>query len=795
MHKTWKVWRSLGAVSCLAAAALLGGCGGGGSDSPPPAPPTPVPDTLAITAPTTSESANEVAFTNSAASVSGLSFAWDFGDGTASTEASPKHKYAKGGEFDVVLKISNSAGSSRTQTAKLSITNLDNVKGLTCSGANSGGWCWQQPQPNGNPRNDTTLVSASTVFSVDDGGGIYKSTDAGATWSQQASGVTTSLTQVKFSSPQVGWIVGLDGVLLRTTDGGDHWARQQTPEGMKFDNLGPLTVVDQDKAIFANSGTYTNDGGKTWAVSTFNPNKISAQGVFWRFEADGVLWRSTNFGATKTAMLDARTSGFTPGEDYNFELLDEQTLAITWLHVEHYPNYTTASQRMLLSFDGGANWRHIEATRPGIDQLAPYAKIKLIQATASGSWMFAQTGDSVQTWYASSVDGGQSWLRFSDFELPCNTARALVDGQTLLMYCGRFVWRSEDTGKTWSPASIASVPGPFVIASMRRLDSTTLGMQDTVGRSFTSTDGGRSWNVAADTAPYDTYRPEPGSPFFPDQGLVKLTFLDGKRGLMVSPEGVVKESTNGGLTWQAKARSALPGNGVIKDLQFVNARTGWLLQADGRLFQSTDAGLAWDSGQLVRGGLSTVQFTDDRRGWGTLLDGSGYVLTRDGGQTWITFKQPSPWAGLVGLYFGSGNQITIYGSNYLLASSQDDGKTWSSTYPYADSPFGLISKVAASDDKTLWRLGALGLDYSKDGGQTWTNVLGSINDFAFSDALHGWAVSNDGLIKATVDGGKTWVQQPSGTRRSLRKLVVQDSKTAWILGSNDTLLATGNGGL
>jgi len=55
-----------------------------------------------------------------------------------------------------------------------------------------------------------------------------------------------------------------------------------------------------------------------------------------------------------------------------------------------------------------------------------------------------------------------------------------------------------------------------------------------------------------------------------------------------------------------------------------------------------------------------------------------------------------------------------------------------------------------------------------EGGRTWEVLYADgagfpLTDVAFTDALHGWAVSSSGTlvgsIIATVDGGRTWVEQ------------------------------------
>ncbi len=50
---------------------------------------------------------------------------WDFGDGTASTEASPTHTYNRSGVFDIALKVTSSKGCTNT-SAKADYVRIDN---------------------------------------------------------------------------------------------------------------------------------------------------------------------------------------------------------------------------------------------------------------------------------------------------------------------------------------------------------------------------------------------------------------------------------------------------------------------------------------------------------------------------------------------------------------------------------------------------------------------------------------------------------------------------------------------
>ena len=68
-----------------------------------------------------------------------------------------------------------------------------------------------------------TFVDANTGWAVGDDGVILHTTNGGALWSQQESGVTSSLYAVQFVSPTTGWIVE---PILHTTDGGENWNSQ-----------------------------------------------------------------------------------------------------------------------------------------------------------------------------------------------------------------------------------------------------------------------------------------------------------------------------------------------------------------------------------------------------------------------------------------------------------------------------------------------------------------------------------------------------------------------------------------
>jgi len=102
---------------------------------------------------------------------------------------------------------------------------------------------------------------------VGERGHILISIDNGASWRQAEVPTRAALTGVFFHDQNLGWVVGHDGVILRTTDGGEtweivNWAPED--EAPFFD----VWFADADNGIAIGAyGSYyeTSDGGMDWS--------------------------------------------------------------------------------------------------------------------------------------------------------------------------------------------------------------------------------------------------------------------------------------------------------------------------------------------------------------------------------------------------------------------------------------------------------------------------------------------------------------------------------------------------
>ena len=109
------------------------------------------------------------------------------------------------------------------------------------------------------------FVDQETGWLVGADGLIVKTTDGGLNWQVQASGVSAELTDVYFLDSQTGWVTGDEGILLQTTDGGEQWIRQRVGKrkltGVRFVNKDTGWVTSRQGP---SEVLYTLDGGQTW---------------------------------------------------------------------------------------------------------------------------------------------------------------------------------------------------------------------------------------------------------------------------------------------------------------------------------------------------------------------------------------------------------------------------------------------------------------------------------------------------------------------------------------------------
>ena len=113
---------------------------------------------------------------------------------------------------------------------------------------------------------DSIIVSSnpSTRFRLLPGGGVQRSSDGGATWRNEVSGATDTLTAGSSPTPSVCWLIGPSGTVLLSTDDRS-WRRLIFPERV---DLRTVTATDGESATVTTVDGrefITTDGGRTWS--------------------------------------------------------------------------------------------------------------------------------------------------------------------------------------------------------------------------------------------------------------------------------------------------------------------------------------------------------------------------------------------------------------------------------------------------------------------------------------------------------------------------------------------------
>ena len=172
-----------------------------------------------------------------------------------------------------------------------------------------------QASGGGSTMTDISAVNANTVWATDSGGAIRHTTDGGATWTGQSSGIS-SLQAISAVDANNAWAVGFSGggAIRHTTNGGATWTGQTSGTG---NGLNGVFAVDANTAwVVSTSGDilYTTNGGTTWTAQTsgttsnlFDVAAVDAN-TAWVVGANGLILHTTNAGITWTAQSSGTTN-------------------------------------------------------------------------------------------------------------------------------------------------------------------------------------------------------------------------------------------------------------------------------------------------------------------------------------------------------------------------------------------------------------------------------------------------------------------------------------------------------
>lgn len=184
-----------------------------------------------------------------------------------------------------------------------------------------GGKNWEQiAAPADDVLQGVFAVSANEVWIAGDGGVLLHSVDSGRSWSKQILPAYSSddsigdIHAIHFVGSQTGWACAVPGYIFHTVDGGQHWKPQASPY-VRRTSLNAISFADRREGWIVggrdagNDGEekyegvilHTSDGGQHWEVQK---NKAGGlldvqalpNGRAWAVGGDGSVLRTFDHG-------------------------------------------------------------------------------------------------------------------------------------------------------------------------------------------------------------------------------------------------------------------------------------------------------------------------------------------------------------------------------------------------------------------------------------------------------------------------------------------------------------------
>ncbi|HEY0976926.1 MAG TPA: YCF48-related protein [Flavobacteriales bacterium] len=422
-------------------------------------------------------------------------------------------------------------------------------------------------------------------------GRVYRSTDAGATWTLMDSGLGASndIHAIQFLDTQTGYLTCAGGGTVRkSTDGGLTW--QESWGGANTTFL-DMHFYDESTGVcvgLPNIVVRTTDGGLSWdsipSNSTYIMNSLAAQGDtlvacgWW-----GRTIRSTDAGLTWTEIQvgssEHRSVAITPngagllGTDGRIQRTND--MGLTWAVTNDGTWHTRLNKVSFMDADTGVaiGW----ATMGGFEA-------GLLRTTDGGRHWEKAGGGGLGVHLTPAGEGclGGSNGAFAR-TLNGFNERILGNGPLIAIRC------------TWTlGAGTHLVGGGYVNGGIYR-----------------TTNNGQTWTRVLDAG---------------NITISDLWFVNDQQGYAVGEYGDNYRTLDGGLTWQP-----LPAMSGSHTVFFLNEQLGWTQN-----HRTTDGGGTW----TVMGGTPqntmSIFFTDADTGYAV-----GYtaqtVRTVDGGITWENF--------------------------------------------------------------------------------------------------------------------------------------------------------------
>ena len=259
--------------------------------------------------------------------------------------------------------------------------------------------------------NGVWFVDRLRGFLVGNDGAIIMTDNGGLGWVMPPKKTTQHLQGIQFVDAQRGWIVGGGGTIFVTANSGSTWNPQSAAttadlHGLSFIDASTGWIIGRSAA--GAEVHRTVDGGTTWTrlaapapavledvafVDALNGWVVGSTSVDG--DTRGAIWRSSDGGATWTAQWVA--------PNHFMHLFDVEPLSATTAWAVGQSSTSGAGEIKLVTRDGGTTW---ESTPPASETpgSASSGMLAIDFVDASHGWAAGSWGTIIRT-----TDGGATW--------------------------------------------------------------------------------------------------------------------------------------------------------------------------------------------------------------------------------------------------------------------------------------------------------------------------------------------------------------------------------------------------
>ena len=584
----------------------------------------------------------------------------------------------------------------------------------------------------------TTAADSSLVFASSTNGGLWQSTDHGATWIYldpgDGSGNAASQVSLDPANPAVVYLAK-ESCILKSQDGGQswQWLLRQVDQPAFDSPVYCFAVHPEDPGViwagFSKDGAgKTTDGGRTWspanaglpaglwvttlAIDPGDPDRLSLgsweHGLFSSVDGGGQWAAAGSWGGQ--SVYSIAVDPHQPG---------------------HY--FAGADQGIYRSTDTGDTWTLIAGSPTMAEEicLAPSAPDRLLCGNLDGAWL--------------STDGGSNWDLILEDKVSGEPRISVVAFDPLdeerLFAAGGVIHQSDDGGQEWAE-TMAGIRGASVHTLAKAPGRAGELFAGTNTGVFKSTDSGATWSRSLSALILYTLEQDPAV-FGRLYAGVALNFF---------------KTTDGGETWRSIHASSLGSK--VRAVAIDLSNSDKLLAGAARgIFRSTDGGANWrrtgreghDIGILLRHPAKpSVIFGADYRGEA--------FMTIDGGTTWTPLGgglPPGLKTACLAIRPAAPFHLYLGTLGAGLFKSTDEGSHWQQLGTDPAESFYHVATDPAEAGVVYAVIGNGGLFRSDDGGESWLPMNSGFSAMPGALAYEGtWNhLLVDSAAPATLYGG------------------------------------------